>query len=82
MGSHCLQLTPGGDVSKRNDDPWLVIDPTVERALLFALLRQHGGSLAIPIDEIIKVTDVTWAIEGFRSTEEPDVVHIRLRKLD
>lgn len=64
------------------DAPWLMIDPTVERALLVALLRRQGGFLKLQVDELMQTSDITWGLEGFRSPDEPDVVHFRLRRLD
>ena len=65
-----------------DDAPWLVIDPVMERALLITLLRRHGGAVKLATDEIRATADVTWAIEGFRTPDDPGVVRVRLRRLD
>lgn len=72
----------GGNGDDADGAPWLFIDPVVERAILIALIRRHGGQLKVSLDELRAVTDVTWSLEGLRSAEDPANVRLRLRRLD
>ncbi|SDU78891.1 hypothetical protein [Jiangella alkaliphila] len=74
-----MTTTDGSDAEHR---PWLVITPVVERAILVALVQRHGGTVTLSTDELSATTDVTWALEGFRSPENPGQVHVRLRRLE
>lgn len=75
-------MANGGGSDDARAAPWLVMDSTVERAILIALIRRGGGQIIIGLDELRDAADVTWSLEGFRSPEDPGTVRLRLRRLD
>jgi hypothetical protein len=75
-------MVDGGSGDEADSAPWLIMDSTIERAILIALIRRNGGQLTIGVDELRAATDVTWSLEGFRSSEDPGKVRLRLRRLD
>jgi hypothetical protein len=50
---------------------WLIITPEIQAALLIALLRRAGGTVTLPVAEVLETAGVTWQIEAARDQRAP-----------
>ena len=68
-------------MTKPDERRWLILTPEVQAALLIALLRRAGGSVTLPVAEVLETADITWAIEATQDIDTADHLLVRLRAL-